>query len=109
MSKDLYLSLEGFQAACESAIFYYPRPYGIYHKGEFFWDKKLPRRPGSAVRYFEDTSGPCLSLVVLTVEGEFLCSAYPLIWAENDHPAQHEAKAIWEAMTPEERKQAMGD
>lgn len=104
-----YLPFQGFRAACENAKFYYPRPYGIYHKGEVYWDAKLPRRKGSVVRYFEDTSGPCTSLVVLTIDGEYLCNAYPPAWHENDHPAQHEAKAYWESLTPEERADILRD
>lgn len=103
------LPFEGFRAACQNAKFYYPRPYGIYHKGAVYWDPKLPRRKGSVVRYFEDTSGPCTSLVVLTIDGEYLCNAYPPAWHENDHPAQHEAKAYWESLTPEERADILAD
>jgi len=97
------LPFESFRDACEKAVFYYPRPYGIYHKGECFWDAKLPRKKGSVVRYFEDHSGPCLSLVVLSLDGEFLCCAFPVSWAENDHPAQHEAAAYWASLSPEEK------
>lgn len=83
MSK-LNLSFEAFTKACETAEFYYPRPYGIFHKGEVYWASKLPRRKGSVVRYFEDNSTPVPSLVVLTVEGQFLCNAWPVSWYENN-------------------------
>lgn len=103
------LPFEGFRAACKNAKFYYPRPYGIYHKGEAYWDAKLPRRKGSVVRYFEDTSGPCTSLVVLTIDGEFLTNAWPISWAEDDHPAQHEAQEYWDSLSPEERAEILRD
>lgn len=101
------LPYNGFRDACESAAFYYPRPYGIYHKGETYWHKRLPRKPGSVVRFFEDPSGPVLSLVVLTIDGEFLCSAYPISWVEDDHPVQHDMKAWWEALTQSERDEIL--
>lgn len=103
------IPFKGFRAACKNAQFYYPRPYGIYHKGEVFWAAKLPRRKGSVVRYFEDTSGPCPSLVVLTIDGDYLCNAYPPSWHEGDHPAILEAKAYWDALTPEEQAEILRD
>lgn len=97
-------SFDGFKAAAESALFVYPRPYGIWHKGEPYWSKKLPRKPGSVVRIAEDDSGGVLSLMVWDLDGTYLCNAWPLSWCENEHPAQIEAMAEWNAMTPEERK-----
>lgn len=79
-------SFEAFKDASNNAIFYYPRPYGIYWKGEVFWNKKLPRRQGSVVRIAEDDSGCCLSLMVWDIDGRYLCSAWPISWVERDHP-----------------------
>lgn len=97
---ELYQDFEGFKSACEKAEFIFVRPYGIYHKGEFYWDRKLPRKKGSVVRFFEDPTGPCLSLVILTMDGHYLCNAFPLLWHENDHPEQH-ALRIWLASLSE--------
>jgi hypothetical protein len=106
---DNCLPFDGFRSSCQEAAFYYPRPYGIYHKGEVYWDSKLPRRPGSVVRYFEDPSGPCVSLVVLTIDGDYLCTAYPPAWHEGDHPALLEAEAWWGSLTPAERAEILAD
>jgi hypothetical protein len=103
------LSFDGFREACESAQCYYPRPYGIYHKGEVYWHKKLPRRKGSVVRYFEDNSGPCKSLIVLTLDGKYLCNAYPPAWYENDLAWDREFRAYWESLTEEERAAILAD
>lgn len=81
------LSFDAFKQAAEAGIHYYVRPYGIYHDGEVYWDAKLPRRRGSVIRYSVDDTGPCRSLVVWDLDGNFLCSAYPISWHENDHPA----------------------
>lgn len=103
------MPFEGFTAACQNATFYYPRPYGIYHNGEVYWDEKLPRRKGSVVRYFEDTSGPCTSLIVLTIDGEYLCNAHPPSWIEDDHPAQHEMRKWWASLSQAERDEITRD
>ena len=103
------LPFEGFSAACKSAKCYYPRPYGIYHKGEVYWDPKLPRRKGSVVRYFEDQSGGFTSLIVLTLDGEFLCTAFPPSWHENDHPIQREAEKHWKSLTQAQRDEILRD
>lgn len=105
----LNLGFSAFTEAAKKAPLYYVRPYGIYHKGEAYWSKELPRKKGSVVRYFEDTSGPCLSLCVFDLDGRFLCNAWPISWEENDHPAQHEMAAEWALLSDEEKRQAMGD
>ncbi len=101
---DNYMSFEAFSAAAKDAPFYYVRPYGIYHNGEVYWDKRLPRRKGAVVRFFEDPSGPCLSLTVFDMDGNYLCSAYPISWHEDDHPAQHEMQKWWDSLSEEERE-----
>lgn len=104
-----YVLYEGFRAACENATYAYVRPYGLYHNGEVYWDPKLPRKKGSVVRYFEDTTGPCTSLVVLTLDGEYLTNAYPASWHEDDHPSQHEMRRWWASLTQEERDEITRD
>lgn len=101
------LSFQAFTQAAKEAPLYYVRPYGIYHQGEAFWSKELPRKKGSTVRYFEDTSGPCLSLCVFDLDGRFLCNAWPILWHENDHPVQHEMAAEWLLMSDEEKRQLL--
>lgn len=103
------MDFDGFCAAAKNAQFYYVRPYGIYHRGEVYWAPKLPRKKGAVVRFFEDDSGPCRSLVVLDMDGNFLTSAWPVSWNENDHPAQHEAAAWWASLSEAERQALMGD
>lgn len=39
---DISLPFEGFREACRNAQFYYPRPFGIYHGGEVYWDSLTP-------------------------------------------------------------------
>lgn len=97
------LSFDGFNAAKENAIVTFIRPYGLYHRGEVYWDADLPRKRGTVVRYFEDNCGPCTSLVVLDLDGNFITSAWPVSWNENDHPAQHELAAWWETLSQKER------
>lgn len=103
------MSFKGFTEAAKNAPLYYVRPYGIYHNGEAYWDKELPRKKGSVVRYFEDTSGPCMSLCVFSLDGVFLCNAWPISWNENDHPVQHEMAAEWLLMSDEEKRQILED
>ena len=91
------MSFEGFASASENAAFAYVRPYGLYHKGQVFWDSKLPRKKGSVVRYFEDPSGPCISLCVFDLDGNFLCNAWPAAWHERDLPIFRELEAMSQA------------
>lgn len=103
------LGFSAFKEAASKATHYYIRPYGIYYRGEVYWDARLPRRKGTVVKFFEDPSGPCLSLVVLDLDGNFIASAWPVSWVENDHPAQHELAAWWETLSDEERKEMTSD
>ncbi len=107
MSDNLALGFNGWADACKAAAFTYVKPYGIYHNGETYWHKGLPRRPGSVVRFFLDTSGPCPSLVILNLQGEYLFNAYPISWVEGDHPVLQQAKAEWAALTRKEQETAM--
>lgn len=52
-----YLGFDAFKQLCERAPFAYVKPYGIYHKGEVFWDKAIPRKPGSVVRFVDGPHG----------------------------------------------------
>lgn len=101
------IGFQAFTAARENASFVYVRPYGIWHKGAAYWDAKIPRKKGTVVRIAEDTSGGILSLMVFTIDGEFLCSAYPLDWCEGEHPVQIEIMAEWNALSPAEQKRRM--
>jgi hypothetical protein len=87
------MEFKGFTAACENATVTICRPYGIYHNGETFWDDELIRQRGCAIRFFEDPSQPMHSLVVLDLDGNFLCSAWPVAWHERDHPIFRELEA----------------
>ena len=98
------LDFNSFTAAAENAIPYYIRPDGIYYRGEVYWDATLPRKKGTVVKFFEDESGPCLSLVVFDLDGNFITNAWPVSWEENDHPAQHEIAAWWETLSDSEKK-----
>ena len=99
------LSFDAFTSASRDAQHYFVRPYGIYYRGEVFWDAKLPRRKGAVVRFFEDNSGPCRSLIVFSADGVYLCNAWPVSWVENDHEAQHEMEAWLLTLTDEERRE----
>lgn len=103
------LGYDAFTSAAKTAAPYFVRPYGIYYRGEVYWNKKLPRKKGAVVRFFEDTSTPCLSLCVFDLDGNFLCSAWPVSWNENDHPVQHEISAWMETLSDNERKELMSD
>lgn len=59
------------------------------------------------VRYFKDESGPVDTLCVFDLDGNFLASAWPVSWEENDHPVQKELAAKWEAMSPEARAELL--
>lgn len=98
------LSFAAFTERAKNAPLYPVRPYGIYHKGVVYWSKKLPRKKGCLVRYFEDSSTPVLSLCVFTADGVFLCNAQPVQWVENDTDFQHEMAAEWALMTDEEKR-----
>jgi len=103
------MDFDGFRADCENAVFAYVRPYGLYYKNEVYWDSKLPRKEGTVVRYFEDASGPCTSLVVLTLDGEYLTNAFPASWHEDYHPAQHEMREWWASLPQQERDNIIRD
>lgn len=87
------LSFDDFSAAVNEAQFYYVRPYGIYWRGQAFWHRKLPRRPGAVVRVAEDHSTPVMSLIITDMDGVFLCSAWPIDWVEGNTAFQHELAA----------------
>ena len=97
------ISYEGFLEAARNAQVYALRPYGIYYRGEVYWSQELPRKKGTLVRIAEDDSGPCLSLMVFTLDGVYLTCAWPVAWEENDHPVQHEIEAWLLTLSPEER------
>lgn len=99
------LNFNSFTDAANNAAPYYIRPYGIYHRGEVYWHAALPRKKGTVVKFFEDHTGPCMSLVVFDLDGNFITNAYPVSWEENDHPVQHEMTAWWETLTEDERAQ----
>jgi hypothetical protein len=80
------MGFEAFKAAAEQAQFAYVRPYGLYHKGQVYWASKLPRKRGTVVRFAEDLTGPCPSLMVFDLDGNFLCNAWPPAWHERDLP-----------------------
>lgn len=101
------LPFETFTARAKNAPLYPVRPYGIYHKGVVYWDEELPRKKGSLVRYFEDSSTPVLSLCVFSADGAFLCSAWPVQWVEDDTDFQHEMAAAWALMSNEEIRNLM--
>lgn len=109
MGNENSMGFQSFRDAASSAAHYFIRPYGIYHKGNVYWDAKLPRKKGTIVRYFEDASGPCLSLVVLNIDGEFITNAWPVAWCENDHPAQREFNQWWEGLSKAERDDILKD
>lgn len=104
-----YLEFESFASRCAASPFAYVRPYGIYYRGEVYWDKKLPRKPGTVIRYFEDVTADCPTLIVLDMDGNYLCNAHPVSWHENDHPSQHEMRAWMASLSPEERAELMKD
>jgi hypothetical protein len=104
----MFLGFSSFTAAAENATPYYIRPYGIYYRGEVYWAAALPRKTGTVVKFFEDNSGPCLSLVVFDLDGNFIANAWPVSWAENDHPAQHALSAWWETLSEDEREEMNG-
>jgi len=100
-----YLDFASFTASAENATPYYIRPYGIYYRGEVYWDAALPRKKGSVVKFCEDDCGPCRTLVVFDIDGNFIANAWPVAWQENDHPEQHELAAWWETLSEDERKE----
>lgn len=98
--KKNFQSFDEFEKACNKARFYYVRPYGIFHRGTVYWDRKLPRKKGSVVRFFEDKTGPCRSLVCLDLNGRYLCNAYPVSWTEGTHPVLKQLKASGQSGNP---------
>ena len=102
------MGFESFCAACREAEFAYVKPYGLYYKGEVFWGRGLPKR-GTAVRIFEDRPLGFITLVVLDLDGSFICNAWPPSWHEGDHPYLKEAMAEWNALSEAERQQRMGN
>lgn len=103
-----FISFEGFTEAGRNGQLYPLRSYGIYYRGEVYWDRELPRKKGTLVRFAEDPNGPCLTLLVFDLDGQFLCNAWPVSWEEDDHPAQHEIRAWLETLSPAERAEIEG-